>query len=213
MKGANFSTGVAAMGLFEDFSAFLETRLEEFLRNNPDLELMALEEKLREQEEETIRLLADLRLREKKVQDEIMATAQEVQRWHVRIEKAKTAQRLDLLKPAEEREAALLRQGNQLWGQMEVIKDRIKQATELQRQIQIRKQEVKTKVAEAQAQAQAARASASQAAYQQVEQKWQASGWNDSYRFGANAGDPLEQKFKQWETEEDLEQLKRQMGR
>ncbi|HEY9640654.1 MAG TPA: TIGR04376 family protein [Coleofasciculaceae cyanobacterium] len=201
------------MGLFEDFSAFLETRLEEFLRNNPDLELMALEEKLREQEEETIRLLADLRLREKQVQDEIMATAQEVQRWHVRIEKAKNAQRLDLLKPAEEREAALLRQGNQLWGQMEVVKDRIKQATELQRQIQIRKQEVKTKVAEAQAQARAARAAASQSAYQQVEQKWQASGWNEGYRFGSGAGDPLEQQFKQWETEEELEQLKRQMGR
>jgi uncharacterized protein (TIGR04376 family) len=201
------------MGLFEDFSAFLETRLEEFLRNNPDLELMALEEKLREQEEETIRLLADSRLREKTIQDEIMATAQEVQRWHVRIEKAKNANRIDLLKPAEEREAALLRQGNQLWGQMEAVKDRIKQATELQRQIQIRKQEVKTKVVEAQAKAKAARAATSQAAYQQVEQKWQASGWNENYRFGAGAGDPLEQKFKQWETEEDLEQLKRQMGR
>ncbi|NJR66194.1 MAG: TIGR04376 family protein [Leptolyngbyaceae cyanobacterium CRU_2_3] len=196
------------MGLFEDFSAFLETRLEEFLRSNPDLELMALEEKLREQEEETIRLLADLRLREKKVQDEIMATAQEVQRWHVRIEKAKQAMRPDLLKPAEEREAALLRQGNQLWGQMEVVKDRIKQATELQRQIQIRKQEVKTKVVEAQAKAQAARAAAFQ-----VEPKSQATGWNESYKFSSSAGDPLEQKFKQWETEEELERLKRQMGR
>jgi uncharacterized protein (TIGR04376 family) len=202
------------MGLFEDFSTFLEMRLEEFLRSNPDLELMALEEKLREQEEETIRLLADLRLREKKIQDEILATAQEVQRWHVRIEKAKTAQRLDLLKPAEEREAALLRQGNQLWGQMEVVKDRIKQATELHQQIQTRKQEVKVKIAEAQAQAQAARASASQTAYEQVEQKWQPSGWKQGYRFDASsAADPLEQKFKQWETEEELERLKRQMGR
>ncbi|HEY9631182.1 MAG TPA: TIGR04376 family protein [Coleofasciculaceae cyanobacterium] len=201
------------MGLFEDFSAFLEMRLEEFLRSNPDLELMALEEKLREQEEETIRLLADLRLREKKVQDEILATAQEVQRWHVRIEKAKTAQRLDLLKPAEEREAALLRQGNQLWGQMDVIKNRIKQTTELHQQIQVRKQEVKVKIAEAQAQAKAAKASASQAAYEQVEQKWQTSGWNQSYRFNSSAADPLEQQFKQWETEEELERLKRQMGR
>ena len=202
------------MGLFEDFSTFLEMRLEEFLRSNPDLELMALDEKLREQEEETIRLLADLRLREKKIQDEILATAQEVQRWHMRIEKAKTAQRIDLLKPAEEREAALLRQGNQLWGQMEVVKDRIKQATELHQQIQVRKQEVKTKIVEAQAQAQAAKASASQAAASQVaEQKWQTSGWNQNYRFSNSSADPLEQKFKQWETEEELERLKRQMGR
>jgi uncharacterized protein (TIGR04376 family) len=71
------------MGLFEDFSKFLETRLEEFLRNNPHLELQALEEKLREQEAETIRLIADLRIREKKLEGEILATAQEIQRWHI----------------------------------------------------------------------------------------------------------------------------------
>jgi uncharacterized protein (TIGR04376 family) len=197
------------MGLFEDFSNFLETRLEEFLRNNPHLELQALEEKLREQEEETIRLLANLRLREKQLQDEILATAQEIQRWHIRIEKAKNAQRLDLAKPAEEREAALLSQGNQLWGQMEVVKGRIKQTLDLQKQIQLRKQEVKVKVAEAQA----ARTASYQAeqAYQ-TEQAWQTAGWNQSFS-AANSADPLEQKFKHWETEEELEELKRQMKR
>jgi uncharacterized protein (TIGR04376 family) len=195
------------MSLFEDFSAFLESRLEEFLRNNPHLELQALEEQLREQEEEAIRLLGDLRLREKQLQDEILATAQEVQRWHVRIEKAKQAQRLDLVKPAEEREAALLRQGNQLWGQMELVKKRIEQTIELQRQIQIRRQEVRRKVVEAE---QAARAS-----YQaRAEQQWQTTGWNQGYNVGyAKAADPLEQTFRQWETDEELEELKRQMGR
>lgn len=196
------------MGLFEDFSNFLETRLEEFLRENPHLELQALEDKLQDQEQEAIQLLADLRLREKQLQDEILSTAQEVQRWHVRIEKAKTAQRTDLVKPAEEREAALLRQGNQLWGQMELVKTRTRQTLELQRQIQIRKQEVKTKVAEAQAQAQSARASA------EAEQQWQTTGWNQSSGFGsANPADPLEQAFRRWETEEELDELKRQMGR
>lgn len=195
------------MGVFEDFSTFLESRLEEFLRNNPHLELQALEEQLREQEEEVIRLLGDLRLREKQLQNQILETAQEVQRWHVRIEKAKTAQRFDLVKPAEEREAALLRQGNQLWGQMEMVKQRIQETIALQRQIQTRRQEVKVKVTEAQ---QAARA-----AYQaQAEQQWQTSGWNQGYGFNASkTADPLEQKFKQWETEEELEELKRQMGR
>lgn len=195
------------MGLFEDFSTFLETRLEEFLRNNPHLELQALEEQLREQEEEAVRLLADLRLREKRLQDEILATAQEVQRWHIRIEKAKQAQRFDLVKPAEEREAALLRQGNQLWGQMEVVKKRIEQTVELQRQIQLRKQEVRAKVVEAQ---QAARAN-----YQaQAEQQWQTTGWNQGYSVGfSKSTDPLEQTFKKWETDEELEELKRQMGR
>jgi uncharacterized protein (TIGR04376 family) len=194
------------MGLFEDLSRFLEMRLEEFLRNNPHLELQALEDKLREQEEESARLVKDLQLREKRLEEEILSTAQEIQRWHVRIEKAKNAQRFDLVKPAEEREAALLRQGNQLWGQMEVLKDRINQTNELRRQIQTRRQEMKAKLAEAEA----ARAN------QRAEQTWQTNGWNQGYTFGfsnSNSADPLEQTFKRWETEEELENLKRQMGR
>jgi uncharacterized protein (TIGR04376 family) len=193
------------MGLFEDFSTFLETRLEEFLRNNPHLELQALEEQLRDQEQEAIKLLGDLRLREKRLQDEILSTAQEVQRWHVRVEKAKAAQRLDLAQPAEEREAALLRQGNQLWGQMEMVKQRIQQTIDLQRQIQTRRQEVKAKVAEAQVSA--------QTNYQtQAEQQWQTTGWNRGFGY-STAADPLEQTFKRWETDEELEDLKRKMGR
>jgi uncharacterized protein (TIGR04376 family) len=200
------------MGLFEDLSSFLETRLEEFIRNNPHLELQALEENLREQEEEALNLLADLKRREKTLQDEILATAQEIQRWHVRIEKAKAAQRFDLVKPAEEREAALLRQGNQLWGQMEMLKQRTQQTIELQQQIQIRKREVKAKVAEAQAN----RAQTQAGTASQTEQQWQTTGWNQASAYGvgaAKATDPLEQTFQRWETDEELEDLKRQMNR
>jgi uncharacterized protein (TIGR04376 family) len=200
-------SGAVAMGVFEDFSNFLETRLEEFLRNNPHLELQALEENLQEQEEETIKLLGDLRLREKQLQTEILNTAQEIQRWHVRIEKAKTAQRFDLLKPAAEREAALLRQGNQLWGQMDMLKQRIQQTIDLQHQIQLRKQEVRKKVVEAQASRTAYQASA------QTEQQWQTAGWNQSFTGSSGAADPLEQAFRKWETDEELEDLKRQMNR
>ncbi|MCU0523619.1 MAG: TIGR04376 family protein [Elainella sp. Prado103] len=192
------------MGLFEDLSSFLEMRLEEFLRNNPHLELQALEENLREQEEETVKLLGDLRLRETKLQAEILATAQEIQRWHVRIEKAKNAQRFDLVKPAEEREAALLRQGNQLWGQMEVVKQRIQDTLRLQQEIQVRKKEVSAKVA-------AARTAQSTYRPPETEQQWQTKGWNQSFR--STSGDPLEQQFRQWETDEELAELKRQMNR
>ena len=193
------------MGLFEDFSRFLETRLEEFLRNNPQLELQALEEQLREQEEEALRLMADLRLKEKKLQDDILATAQEIQRWHVRIDKAKTAGRWDLVKPAEEREAALLREGNQLWGQMQGLKDRLQQTQELQRKIQVRRQEVRSKATEAEA----ARA----AAQAQSGDSWQSIGWHRSDTYLHNAADPLEAQFKRWEMDEELDQMKKNMGR
>ncbi|MFN7854046.1 MAG: TIGR04376 family protein, partial [Dolichospermum sp.] len=65
------------MSLFDDLSRFLESRLEEFLRNNPHLELEALLEQLREQEEDTLKLIAELQLQEKRSQDEILSTAQE----------------------------------------------------------------------------------------------------------------------------------------
>ncbi|MEB3358778.1 MAG: TIGR04376 family protein [Synechococcales bacterium] len=196
------------MGLFEDLSRFLETRLEEFLKNNPHLELQALEEQLREQEVETTRLLASFRIRERQLKEEILATAQEVQRWHVRINKAKAANRWDLVKPAEEREAVLLRQGNQLWGQMKGVKDRIQQTVALHQQIQQRRQEVKARLAAAQAAQKAAHA-----------QEWQTAGWNQTPNYSFSnpssqaTADPLEQTFKRWEMDEDLEQLKREMGR
>lgn len=192
------------MGVFEDFSNFLEARLEEFLRDNPDLELQALAEKLREQEEETVRLLAELRRRERQLQDEILTTAQEVQRWHVRIDKAKAAGRIDLVTPAEQREADLLRQGNQLWGQMEAVKDRIKQSIDLNAQIQLKRKEVTAKVAEAQAAKVKAKA-------QQTSQAWQNTTFNNPTF--TNPTDPLEQTFRRWEMDEELDQLKRQMGK
>lgn len=194
------------MGLFEDLSNFLESRLEEFLRANPHLELQALEDKLRDQEEESLNLLADLRRREKQLQDEILETAQEVQRWHIRIEKAKNANRYDLAKPAEEREAALLRQGNQLWGQMELNKQRIQQTIDLIRQVTQKRKEVQAKLLEVQT----ARAASAQA----TEQQWQTAGWQQSsgYHFNS-AADPLEQKFREWETDDELEDLKRSMGK
>lgn len=190
------------MGLFDDVSRFLEDRLEEFLRNNPHLELQAIEEQLREQEEDTLKLIADLQRQGNQLKEQILETAQDVQRWHVRIDKAKAAKRFDLLQSAQEREAALLRQGNQLWGQMAGLKERLRQAQELQNKIQQRRQEVKKKAAEvAAARAQAA------------ENRWETTGWNQrstSYR-SYSAPDPLEAKFQRWEMDEELEQMKRNM--
>lgn len=193
------------MSVFDDVNKFLEERLDEFLKNNPHLEMQALEDKLRDQEDEVIRLLADLRMQEKRLESEILETAQEVQRWHERVEKAKRANRMDLAQPAEEREAALLRQGNQLWGQLEMVKQRIQQTHELQQQIQVKRKEVQARVTQAYAQRKAQSVGA-------AEQQWQTSGWNQGVSTPKSA-DPLEQAFRKWETDEELEQLKRNMGK
>ncbi len=190
------------MSVFDDVSRFLESRLDEFLKAHPHLELQALEEQLRGQEEDAIRLLGDLKRREQQLETNILETAQDIQRWHGRIAKAKSANRQDLVKPAEEREAALLRQGNHLWGQMQGVKNRIEQTKTLQQQIRTRRQEVKSKIAEAQA-----------SAYRAPQPSASTTGWNQSpFSTQQQSLDPLEETFQRWETESELEDLKRQMG-
>lgn len=194
--------GALTMSLFDDLSRFLESRLEEFLRNNPHLELEALLEQLREQEEDTLKLISELQLQEKRSQDEILSTAQEIQKWHIRIQKAQAAGRQDLITPAQQREAALLREGNQMWGHMQGLKERINQSQELLGKIQKRRQEVQNKAAEMQT----ARTKA------QSQQKLENYGWNTTSNSQSNF-DELEDKFRRWETEDELEKLKRKMGK
>jgi len=195
------------MGLFEDLSRFLETRLDEFLKAHPHLELMGLEDQLRGQEQEAIALLEDLKRREKRLEDSILATAQEIQLWHQRIAKAKAANRLDLVGLAEEREAALLRQGNQYWGQMKGVKDQLVKTRALQQQIHERRRELKAKIAKMQAERAAQRTT-------DRTTSWDA-GWNKAPYdvFGRDPLDPVEEAFQRWETDQELEDLKRNMGR
>lgn len=194
------------MGLFEDFSKFLETRLDEFLRNNPHLELQALEEQLREQEDDTLRLILDLQRQEKQLQEDILAIAQEIQRWHERASKAEAAGRTDLAEAARQREAALLRQGNQHWGQMQGSKQRIEQAKNIVRQTQRKREEVKAKLASAKAEQTRQKAPSSS----------QTTGWNQASRYSSygksRAADPLEEKFQRWEMDDELEQMKRNLN-
>lgn len=188
------------MSLFDDLAKFLETRLDEFLRANPHLELRALEDQLRGQEEDAIRLVGDLQRREKQIEDQILETAKDIQQWHSRVEKAKAANRQDLVGPAQEREAALLRQGNHLWGQMQGIKDRIEQTKQLREQVRDKRKEVKVKIAQA------------AAAPKTKAQDWGTTGWNQ-IPYGFNKpGDPLDESFRRWEAEEELKELKRNMN-
>ncbi len=192
------------MGLFDDVSKFLENQIDEFLKNNPHLELQALDEKLAEQQRESDRLLVDLRSRLQTVEFKIRETAEEIKRWHTRIEKAKKAGRNDLVVLAEAHEAELLREGNQIWGQMELLRDRIPQTEKLALQIQQRRQELKVKLEEARSQRAASRTADSP------------NPWRNSSTVKAMPKmptDPLEKKFASWEAEEELQQMKRKLDR
>lgn len=189
------------MGLFDDVSKFLETQIDEFLKNNPHLELQALDEKLAEQQRESDRLLSDLKSRLQTVESKIRAIGEEIKRWHIRIQKAKQAGRNDLVLLAEAHESELLREGNQVWGQMELLRDRIPQAEKLALQVQQRRQELQLKLEEARSERATDRSSSA------------TNSWQDVKPTAKTPSDPLEKKFALWETEEELQQLKRNAGR
>ncbi|MEE3719207.1 TIGR04376 family protein [Tumidithrix elongata RA019] len=194
------------MGLIEDISRFLETRLEEYIRSNPQMELQVLEDQLRGQAEEVAKLIVGFEVQEKGHQDQILAIAEEIKLWHGRALKAEAAGRPDLANGAKEREAALLRQGNQVWAQMELVKQRRAQTLELQSQIQARRKEVQAKIAEA--------AKAAKSAPKQPPSN-PAFNWENLYtpQSSTDSFDDLDNKFKQWEMDEELERLKRKMGK
>ena len=191
------------MGLFDDIGKFLEDRLDEFLRDNPHLELQAIEDQLREQEEDTRRLILNLQRQEQQIQDEILAIAKDIELWHKRVRKAESANKPDLARAAKEREATLLRQGNQKWGQMEGVKQNLVKAKELLQQTQQKRKEVQAKAAEA------ARSQA------QTPQSSSTSGWEKApqYRSSTKGYDPLDDRFRQWEMDEEIEQMKRDLGK
>jgi uncharacterized protein (TIGR04376 family) len=197
------------MGLFDDVSKFLEDRLDEFLQNNPHLELQALEEQLKEQERDTLKLILKLQQEEQKLQQEILTVAEEIQTWHQRVSKAKMAGRQDLATAAAEREASLLRQGNQLWGQMEGTKKHIVQSKELARQIQLKRTEIQAKYQEG-AQSNTDRPTDRSTANNTSTTGWERGAQKTSYD---RASDSLEAQFQSWEMEAELEQMKRDLGK
>lgn len=193
------------MGLFSEVGQFFETRLEEFLKAHPQLELQAIAEQLQEQEQEANRLTQDLQRQLTQVEQQIAQVAQDIQHWHQRVQQAEAGRRPDLASAAKAREAALLRQGNQLWGKMQGTKKRIEQAQSLLVQLQQKRQEVKQKMDELQA---------SQKVEDAYTSSWESfSGTSGDRQTYNSATDPLEAQFQKWEMDEQIRQMKQNMGR
>jgi uncharacterized protein (TIGR04376 family) len=190
------------MGLFDDMKRFLETQLDDFMSKNPHLQIQVLEEQLQQQAEDSQTFLVELRIQEKQMQAEVLSTAQEIKSWHDRVAKAQAAGRQELATAAQERVDTLLRQGNQLWGKMQGIKDRTAQTTKLIETIKVRRQELQQKAA------------AMQAATQTTSAAWEKP--VDTLRSETSRrdpSDPLEAQFLRWEAEEELQALKRKLGK
>ena len=195
------------MSIFNNINQFVEKQLEDFLRKHPHLELSALEEQLKEQERDTKNLITEFKFKEKKLQQEILAIAEKIKTWHNRVDMAEAAGKPDLAEAAKEREAALLRQGNQVWGKMEGIKKRIPQAEELLQQIQQKLQVIRAKSAEVKS------ATSNQAQYSDRYTKGWHQGVNNNYSNYNSDIDPLEAKFQQLEVDEELDKIKKNLNK
>ncbi len=185
------------MSIFENFNQFLETRLEEFLKKHPNLQIQILIEQLEEQEKDTKLLIQQLEADRDILEKEILSLGKQIKLWHQRIDKAVNANRVDLAQSAQEREAALLRQGNQTWGKMTGVKERLKKSQELLLSIQKRKKEVEVKYNQ------------EKAAPEQTKKTndFETRGWQNSSKY--DSVDSLEQKFRELEIDEMLRDLKR----
>jgi uncharacterized protein (TIGR04376 family) len=191
------------MTLLEDMKRFLESQIDDFLSKNPHLELQVIEDQLAQQETDTLQLIGELRVQEKQVEQEILNTAQDIKNWYDRVQKATAANRTDLATAAQERVNALLPQGNQLWGKMQGLKERKAKAQELLQTIKSRRTEVKAKSAAAQAVRTQATTATSNSSWGSV----------NSYTSDSNFADPLDAQFRRWEADEELEHLKRNLGK
>jgi uncharacterized protein (TIGR04376 family) len=189
------------MGLFSDVGRFFETRLDEFLKSHPHLELQAIAEQLQEQEREAMRLERDLTSQLEKIEQQLTALAKDIQHWHQRVQQAEAGNRQDLAAAARQREAALLREGNQLWGSMQGTQKRIEQVKALLVQLRSKRTEVKAKMDEL---------AATQKVRDDYTSSWE-TGMGD--RPSSDPDDPLEAQFRQWEMDEQIRQMKQKMGR
>ncbi|WP_218079833.1 TIGR04376 family protein [Anthocerotibacter panamensis] len=172
------------MGLWDDLEEFLATRLEQFLQANPQLQILVLLEQVRAEEERTQATLNHLRLEEKELYQQILSTAQEIQKWFERKEKAQAGGRTDLAQAAAEQEVQLLTQGNQLWSRKSEVIHQIQLQEELLQKLTPRRQE--------------------------LEARQQATQTPPTTR---PLKDDLEARFQRWEVDQALEDLKRKMGR
>ncbi|MGY6528831.1 MAG: TIGR04376 family protein [Cyanobacterium sp.] len=182
------------MGIFEDFSNFLESRLEEFLNSNPKLKLEVLSEELIAQEKETIRLILKLKAELQKLEQEITDLGKEIQKWHPRIEKARQSGRYDLAQQAEMREISLLQQGKIAWEKMEDTKRKIAESKEILTSIEQKQKEIQDKMKE-------------------VQNPYNTPNYYNSssppYSSYTDNLDPLEEKFRQWEVDQELKDMKK----
>ncbi len=187
------------MSIFENFTTFLESKLDEFLQSNPQLNLAILAQEVKQEKQDTLRLINQLETRQKKLETDILRLVQDIKLWCERIEKAKKANRIDLLTEAEQRKTLLLSQGNFAWQEMETVKSQIANSKQKMINIEEKEREINLKIQELEK-------TQSQTNY------YSQTSSNSPYSNFNNINDDLERKFRDWEVSMELDEMKKNMN-
>ena len=83
---------------------------------------------------------------------------------------------------------------------MKSVKERVEQTKELRQRVKAKREEVKVKIAQA------------AAAQTRPSTDWGTAGWNQTTYSVGKGYDPLDDSFRRWEAEEELDELKKKMG-
>lgn len=192
------------MSIFENFTNFLESKLDEFLQSNPELNLKIIAQEIKQEKEDTIGLISKLESRRKQLELDILKLVQDIKIWCERIEKAEKANRNDLAKEAEERKNTLLSQGNFAWQEMEKVKNQIVENNNKLINLENKEREINLKVKELEKAKQWTQSNSNTSNYNSYG-SYSNSGFN-------NSNDDLEKKFRDWEVSVELEELKKKMS-
>jgi uncharacterized protein (TIGR04376 family) len=178
------------MTFFKDLHSFLEQRLEDVIRANPQLELNLLLMELDDQERQTQDLYLKLQQEVHECEQQILNLVSEIRRWRDRIQTATAAHRPDLVKVAQQREAQLRQRGQELWTQRLNALNQLPATEQLLAKIRDRRQELQRRVP---------RASTPPPS-------------PPPFTGSNSPSDPLEAEFHRLELQTALEELKRSMG-
>lgn len=103
------------MSWLDDLEARLESQLEDFLRTNPDQEALLAEQERRDRLERLRRQRQQLQEEAERSRATLLQLASEIRSWQQRVERARNAGAADLAGRAEAHVAGLMEQGRQRW--------------------------------------------------------------------------------------------------
>lgn len=181
------------MGIFDDFLNFLESSIDEFLQKNPELNLSLLAQEIKQEKRDTLQLISQLEAQEKQVESQILATADDIKKWADREEKARNLQRYDLAEEAADVKNKLLEKGRYLWDEMTKLREKIAENKKKLISLEDRERDVNLNL-------------------EKLRRKnaGQGEGYCDR-KYEDKSYYDLEQKFRNWEIEMELEEMKKKM--